>query len=256
LIRITCGDTLEELKNIPDESVDLYLQDPPYNVLSCSWEENVIRDNRLRDEMIRTLKPDGTFIFFASGKFTFAIQNYFAKWYKYKYIWVKSNKTNFANAKYMPMCAYEEILVFCKSGNIKKMTYNPQGIIEIKDKKEIKVSPTTRKAYNVTSLYDTYTQTHTGYPDDILRGFKSVTKKKHTSEKPVELLEHLIKTYSNDGELVVDGFAGSFSTGEAAVKLNRSFIGIDKEEKFVSMGSDRIVEALEGKNGEINEAHQ
>ena len=250
--RIICGRTLDELKKLEDGSIDLILQDPPYNCLEVAWEEDIFADgDELLNEVKRVLKPNGTMILFTSGPFTFRSQVYFSELFRYKYVWLKQKSTNFIHSKNKPMTKHEDILIFSKGvaahlgQSERRMTYNPQGLIAI--------APVTRKtnkenknhATPIRTSKESYTTSWKNYPCDVLSGFPetSPNNKIHTSEKPVDLLMYLINTFSNEGEIVFDGYAGSFSTAEAALRTNRQFICVDKIPEFVEKGINRI-EAL------------
>lgn len=240
-VKLYKGDCLIEMKNIPDKSVDMILCDLPYNMTSISWD-CLIPFDKLWEQYKRIIKPNGNIVLFSAGMFTYQLIQSNIKDFRYKLIWKKNVPTGMASAKYRPMKYYEEICVF---GNA-KATYNPimKGRVGIGkacynyehycgDNNHLKLDKQKRK-------YDPdFVQ-----PSDVLE-FNVVPNRKgklHPTEKPIELLEYLIKTYSNDNGLVLDNCAGSFSTAIAAMNTNRRFIGIEKEEKYFEIGLKRIKE--------------
>ena len=180
---------------------------------------------------------------FASGQFTYKLISSNEKIYRYKWIWFKTKRGNFVNAKNRPMTSYEEILVFSKgttaNGSKIKMKYYPQGLIPIH---KINIDNGTRfgtMAGKRPSHKKETIQEYTNYPFDVLQ-FESVGKPIHPTQKPVALLEYLIKTYTNEGETVLDNCMGSGSTGIACVNTNRNFIGIELDEKYFNIAKERI----------------
>ena len=242
-IKLFCGDCLNEMKNIEDKSVNLILCDLPYGSTSCSWDI-IIPFDKLWDEYNRVLTDNGIVVLFSSGFFTIDLINSNRKDFKYKLIWKKNVPTGMSSAKYRPMKYYEEICVFYK----KVGTYNPQM------KPRVGVG---KACYN----YDHYCgeSNHVEYkkvkkrydpdlvqPSDVLE-FNVVPNrngKVHPTQKPIELLEWLINTYSNENDLVLDNTMGSGSTGVACKNLNRDFIGIEKDEKYFEIAKQRIEEVV------------
>ena len=242
-IKLFCGDCLNEMKNIEDKSVNLILCDLPYGSTSCSWDI-IIPFDKLWDEYNRVLTDNGIVVLFSSGFFTIDLINSNRKDFKYKLIWKKNVPTGMSSAKYRPMKYYEEICVFYK----KIGTYNPQM------KPRVGVG---KACYN----YDHYCgeSNHVEYkkvkkrydpdlvqPSDVLE-FNVVPNrngKVHPTQKPIELLEWLVNTYSNENDLVLDNTMGSGSTGVACRNLNRNFIGIEKDEKYFEIAKQRIEETV------------
>ncbi len=242
-IKLFCGDCLEEMQNIEDKSVNLILCDLPYGSTSCSWDI-IIPFEDLWKEYNRVLTDNGIVVLFSSGFFTIDLINSNRKDFKYKLIWKKNVPTGMSSAKYRPMKYYEEICVFYK----KVGTYNPQM------KPRVGVG---KACYN----YDHYCgeSNHVEYkkvkkrydpdlvqPSDVLE-FNVVPNrngKVHPTQKPIELLEWLINTYSNENDLVLDNTMGSGSTGVACKNLNRDFIGIEKDEKYFEIAKQRIEEVV------------
>jgi DNA modification methylase len=232
------GDCLELMKDIPDGSIDMILCDLPYGVTGCKWD-TVIPFEPLWKQYNRIIKQDGAIALFGSQPFTSALVMSNPKMFKYEWIWLKGRGQNFAHAKKQPMRGHESILVFY----LKQPTYNP--IMTEAPEKNIRKPQyhTTHftELYNVNKMpsldYDPTKRYPLSYQMfSVGRG----RDKKHPNEKPVELLEYLIKTYTNEGDLVLDNCAGSGSTLVAAKNLNRQFIGIEKEEKYYNICLERL----------------
>ena len=241
-IKLFHGDCLEVMKDIPDKSVDMILCDLPYGTTECKWDKFI--DNKsMWEHYNRILKESGNILLFASQPFTTKLIESNPKMFRYEIIWVKTRPTGFANANYRPMKKHENILIFTKSststaGNI-HATYNPQGLIEC----ERKIKRTSRGYQGERqNSKDEYISKFTNYPTSIIE-FSSEGKTVHPTQKPVELLEYLIKTYSNEGEVVLDNCMGSGSTGVACINTNRKFIGIELDEKYFEIAKERIEKA-------------
>ena len=239
MIELYNGDCLVEMKKIEDGVVDLILCDLPYGTTKINWD-TIIPFEELWEQYHRVLKKNGIVVLFSSGLFTIDLILSNRKEFKYKLIWKKNVPTGMSSAKYRPMKYYEEICVFSMS----KGTYNPQM------KERIGVG---KACYN----YDHYCgdSNHVSYekvkkkydpdfvqPSDVLE-FNVVPNrngKLHPTQKPVDLLEWLIKTYSNEEDLVLDNCMGSGSTGVACKNTNRSFIGIEKDIKYFDIAKERL----------------
>ena len=239
MIKLYNGDCLVEMNKVEDKSVDLILCDLPYGSTQCSWD-SIIPFDKLWEQYNRVLKETGIIILFSSGLFTIDLINSNRKDFKYKLIWKKNVPTGMSSAKYRPMKYYEEICVFYK----KKGTYNPQ----MKPREGVGKACYNYDHYCGDSNHVSYEKVKKRYdpdwvqPSDILE-FNVVPNrngKVHPTQKPIELLEWLIKTYSNEDDLVLDNTMGSGSTGVACVNLNRNFIGIEKEEKYFEIAKQRI----------------
>lgn len=237
-------DCLEVMKNISDKSIDLILCDLPYGTTASSWDK-IINADDLWQQYERIIKDNGAIVLFASGQFTYKLISSNEKIYRYKWIWLKTKRGNFVNAKNRPMTSYEEILVFSKgataNGSKIKMKYYPQGLIPIH---KINIDNGTRfgtMAGKRPSHKKETIQEWTNYPFDVLQ-FASVGKPIHPTEKPVALLEYLIKTYTNENETVLDNCMGSGSTGVACKNLNRNFIGIELDKDYFEIAKKRIEE--------------
>ena len=226
------GDCLELMKNIPDKSIDMILCDLPYGVTQNKWD-SVIPLDILWKEYKRIIKPNRAIVLTSTQPFTSQLIMSNLNMFSYEWIWVKSKITGVLNAKKMPVRKHENILIFCD----KKATgvYNPQGLIP---KNTITKQGGNSNNYGKRKTED-YIQEWTNYPRDVLE-IASEGKTIHPTQKPVALLEYLIKTYTNEGEIVLDNCMGSGSTGVACVNLKRNFIGIELEEEYFKIAEERI----------------
>lgn len=243
------GDCLELMKRIPDGSIDMILADLPYGTTACKWD-NLIPAEALWREYERLIRRDGAIVLTASGQFTHRLIQSNLSLYKYKWIWVKTKKGNFVNAKNRPMTSFEEVVVFSKggtaNGSLNKMRYFPQGL-----KPTHKVSRDNGSRFGSMAgkrpSHKTETvQKWTNYPSDVLY-FNSEGKPTHPTQKPVALFEYLIRTYTNEGELVLDNVIGSGTTAVAAINAGRNFIGIEREPEYVEIARKRVTDALKAK---------
>jgi DNA modification methylase len=232
------GDCLEKSEQVPSHSVDLILCDPPYGTTVCKWD-TVIPYEQLWEMYKRVLKPNGTIILFGVEPFSSALRLSNLEQYKYDWKWKKNNAANFAQAKNMPLKNLEDIMVFGNFGlsqNSKMLTrYKPQGVKEVNWERP----PKGWSEHRPTHSNNSYTQTQTGYPTQIL-DFPLETEKLHPTQKPISLLKYLIKTYTSENDLVFDNCMGSGSTGVAAFSLNRRFVGIEKDIKYFNIAHDRL----------------
>ena len=232
------GDCLEIMKEIPDKSVDMILCDLPYGTTACKWDI-VIPFEPLWEHYKRLIKPNGAIVLFGSEPFSSYLRMSNLEMYRYDWIWEKDNHTNFLNIKKQPGKRHELISVFYK----KQPTYNPQMW---EGKESHSVGKQTGKKVNREYLGSEFeiketTKTNLKYPISLLR-FKGEGRGKaiHPTQKPVPLFEYLIKTYTNEGETVLDNAMGSGTTGIACLKTKRKFIGIELEEKYFKIAKERI----------------
>ena len=244
MIKLYQGDCLEVMKQIPDKSVDMILCDLPYGTTACKWD-TVIPFEPLWESYERIIKDDGAIVLTASQPFTSSLVMSNTKLFKYEWIWQKAVGSNFATTKYMPMKEHESVLVFGKKmpryfpikqeraeGGKSRLNYGHNG----SRLKEGVYGVIKKNGWNV------------GYYDQDLRCPSSVqffnNREKgiglHPTQKPVALFEYLIKTYTNDGDTVLDNCMGSGTTGVACKHLNRNFIGIELDEKYFKIAKDRI----------------
>lgn len=222
------------MKTIPDGSVDMILADPPYGTTECKWD-SIIDISKMWSELERVIKPNGAIVLTSAQPFTSMLVCSNPKLFKYDLIWDKPAGTGFFNAKKMPLRNHENILVFYK----KLPTYNPQMTHGHKRKTAVKKEVNSEvygKAFKKTN-YDSTSR----YPRSI-QTFSSDKQKSslHPTQKPIALMEWLINTYTNEGDNVLDFVMGSGSTGVAAKNLNRSFIGIELDEKYFEVAKNRI----------------
>lgn len=227
------GDCLDLMKNISDHSIDFICIDPPYGLTAAKWDCNISFD-LLWEQFNRIGKKDYIVAIFGSQPFTTKVISSNIENFKYCWYWNKNQGTNFFHAKRMPIRKVEEISIFGGKQYIPQIT---DGHIPTNSAK----GKSYGKTYHGTNIRDYIGGQTTRYPDNILN-FKCVDNysRVHSSQKPVELLEYLIKTYTTEGDLVLDCFAGSGSTLLAAKKLNRQFFGIEKEEEYDNICLDRI----------------
>jgi site-specific DNA-methyltransferase (adenine-specific) len=244
-IELIQGDCLGVMRDIPDGSVDMVLTDPPYGTTACKWD-SVIPLEPMWEQLKRVIKPNGAIVMTASQPFTTTLIMSNVKMFKYSLVWEKSRVSHFAQAPYRFLTTHEDVAVFSFGGTSKnsksRMTYNPQGLSECRKMMKGKGHSDHRPSKN--KQLD-YLQTKTGYPKSILR-FKSDNAKEHPTQKPVSLMEYLIKTYTNEGETVLDFTMGSGTTGVACKNLNRNFIGIEKDLDYFKIAEARI-NAVENK---------
>ena len=237
MIDLRLGDCLEVMKTIKSGSIDAIITDPPYGTTSCKWD-SVIDFELMWEELNRIIKPNGAIVLFGSEPFSSALRMSNIKNYKYDWKWEKPNGVNFAQCNHMPMSVYEDIIVFGNFGMAKNAkiqpTYNPQGVEKVYIKKKAKTNCEHRPNRNNKD----HVQEYKNYPRQILR-FKR-ERGKHPTQKPILLMEYLIKTYTNENETVLDFTMGSGSTGVAAKQTNRNFIGIEQDEKYFNVASERI----------------
>ena len=238
------GDCLELMKDIPDKSIDLVLTDPPYGTTACKWD-SVIPFEPMWAELKRITKDNAAIVLFGNEPYSSLLRTSNIEYYKYDWIWHKSKVGGAFSAKVRPMKTHENISVFCKlpAANIKsdKMIYYPQGIESCNKINKNTLTLRASADFRRPSLKETYTQTQTGYPKSILE-IASESNTVHPTQKPVALLEYLIKTYTLEGETVLDFTMGSGSTGVACKNLGRKFIGIEKDENYFKIAEKRIQE--------------
>lgn len=234
------GNCLELMKNIPSKSVDMVLCDLPYGTTRNKWD-TVIPFAPLWNDYDRIIKDNGAIVLFGSGLFSADLMESNRKMWRYNLIWEKTQPTGFLNANRMPLRNHEDILVFYK----KLPTYNPQKtqgherkVSSAKHKEKCRKTENYGK-YNLSS-YDSTER----FPCSVVRFPKDIqTSALHPTQKPVALLEYLIKTYTNEGDVVLDNCMGSGSTGVACVNTNRSFIGIELDENYFKIAETRIRQA-------------
>jgi len=235
--QIICGDCLEVMPLLPDKSIDMILCDLPYGTTACKWD-TIIPFEPLWAQYERIIKDNGAIVLFGSEPFSSALRMSNIKHYRYDWKWDKVKPSTGLHAKIMPLKDYEDIMVFYK----KKAIYNPQmkeANIRI-DKPRI---ANNGEAFGGKEILRQHKNNGLSYPRAILR-FSNANQNNrlHPTQKPVDLCEYLIKTYTNEGEIVLDNCIGSGTTAIAALNTGRFFIGIEKEEKYVEIARKRIAE--------------
>lgn len=243
------GDCLELMREIPDKSIDMILCDLPYGQTHNKWD-SVIPMNILWEQYNRIIKDNGAIVLFASGIFTYKLAASNMKYFRYSLVWDKVRTTGFLNANRMPLRRHEDILVFYKS----LPTYNPQmteggepshsrGTKWI-DKGKAQDKGLTYSKYDHMDYSISFDRTQK-YPTSIIRVPNIVQKNVHPTQKPVELCEWLVKTYTNEGDLVLDNCMGSGSTGVACLHTNRNFIGFELDENYFNIAKERLEKEME-----------
>mgnify|MGYP002884654371 FL=1 len=258
------GDCLVEMNNITENSVDLVLCDLPYGTTDrkgikdkgdnrlLEWD-TVIPLDKLWEHYKRVLKPNGAVVLTADQPFTSQLIISNIDWFKYEWIWKKKKTTGFLLANYRPMKQTEDIVVFSPAGaaaasrNGGNMTYNPQGLIEKRVKKKNSAKRLGKFLHNPEHmgagnklLHDTdYEQKYTNYPSEIIE-FGLDKDSVHPTQKPVALMEYLIRTYTNEDDIVLDNCMGSGTTGVACMNTNRQFIGIEMNDNYFKIAEERI----------------
>lgn len=252
-IKLWHGDCLELMKDIPDKSVDAIICDLPYEVLNrgnknAKWDK-IIPLDKLWNQYCRLIKDNGAIVLFSQGKFTARLILSNERMWRYNLIWDKINRpTGFLNANRMPLRIHEDICVFYKSQPV----YNPQFTEGNYNHKRGGAGNGSNKCKN--GCYGNFVQTEVvmtkkKYPTSIIRVSKEHKKDNffHPTQKPVALIEWLVKTYTNENELVLDNTMGSGTTGIACVNTNRKFIGIELDDDYYDIACKRVKEAISNK---------
>lgn len=236
-IELWLGDCLEKLNDIPNKSVDMVFADLPYGTTACKWD-SILPFDKLWENFIRVSKPNTNFIFTASQPFTSALVMSNPKMFKYEWIWEKEQATNPMLAKKQIMKVHENVLIFYN----KQGVYNPQMI------KGNPYSGFSSEESKIGEVYGGRKSVHkenngTRYPTSIQKFSREDRRKNlHPTRKSNALMDYIVKTYSNEGDLVLDPTMGSGTTGEACVRLNRRFIGIEKHKRYFKIANKRINE--------------
>lgn len=239
-------DCIEKMKELEDASIDMILCDLPYGTTDCAWD-TVIPFDKLWEQYERIIKEDGAIVLFGNEPFSSLLRTSNLKLYKYDWKWDKINGANFLNAKYQPLKNVEDIMVFSKArvtnGTRPPIKYNPQGFKEHIETKVNNSDSTGTFSSSSIKKGKEFTSTGHGYPKCIIQ-FKKDTGGFHPTQKPVALLEYLIKTYSNEGDTILDNCMGSGSTGVACMNTGRDFIGIELNEEYFKIAEKRIEDAI------------
>jgi site-specific DNA-methyltransferase (adenine-specific) len=238
------------MKEIDDGSVDAVIADPPYGTTACKWD-SVIPLEPMWAQLKRVIKPNGAIVLFGSQPFTTALIASNLGEFKYSWVWEKSKGSNFTHAKNMPIKFHEDVCVFSAAPighasqlGARRMSYNPQDLVRV-DKKWSRPRKyetehgLTRDSHKLERVIE-----FEGYPTSILRFGNSDNRERglHPTQKPVALMEYLIRTYTNEGETVLDNCMGSGTTGVACVKTKRDFIGIELDDGYFKIAEQRIME--------------
>jgi len=234
---VICGDCLIEMGNIPDKSIDMVLCDLPYQITSCSWDI-VIPFEPLWEQYKRIIKDNGAIVLTASQPFTSILITSNLKMFKYEIIWEKEKPSNFMLLPKQFGKIHENILIFCKTST----KYNPIKIkanINKMDKRKRFNDVNKKRGVTPETILFRPRDNGLRYPDSVIYFDRDETAL-HPTQKPVALFEYLIKTYTNEGDLVLDNCAGSFTTAIAAENLKRRWICIEKEKKYCDIGQERI----------------
>jgi DNA modification methylase len=244
-IKLIKGDCLKIMKNIPDGKIDMILCDLPYGTTVCEWD-TVIPFEPLWEQYIRIIKDNGAIVLFGSEPFSTELRHSNLKMFKYDWIWDKVKPSGHLNAKIMPLKEHEIISIFSKG----KCVYYPQGLEKMyKIQKKSNSDTTLGNGYSTFGKNNKTTiQTVGNYPRSILT-FNKPSKTLHPTQKPVDLLEYMIKTYTNEGEIILDNCMGSGSTGVAAINTNRKFIGIELDSNYYNIAKNRIIKTINRKEG-------
>jgi len=231
-ITIIQGDSIQEMQKLPNQSINMILCDLPYGMTANKWDSIIPLDS-LWIEFKRLLKPKGCVVLTGMQPFTSKLVMSNPEWFKYEWIWKKSNSTGFLNAKKQPLRIHENILVFCEGQG----TYNPQKMGF--NRKLRRSNPkNTSQNYGNQEGYFAFSSGKQ-YPKSII-AYSSDKEKLHPTQKPVSLFEYLIETYTDEGDTVLDCCIGSGTTAIACMRTDRKCIGIEKEQKYVDMTNKRI----------------
>ncbi len=238
MINLMQGDCLERMKEIESGSIDMILTDPPYGTTACKWD-SIIPLEPMWEQLKRVIKPNGAIVITASQPFTSVLVGSNLKMFKYCWIWEKSKATGHALCKKRPLKAHESVIVFCDGVEVymPQMTEGKPYKSKLGKRESLEFSTGTKRNDNKTGAR---------YPRSVQYFKTSESERngyKHPTQKPVALMEYLIKTYTHEGETVLDFTMGSGSTGVACKNLNRNFIGIELDEDYFNIAKKRIEEA-------------
>jgi site-specific DNA-methyltransferase (adenine-specific) len=247
-IELWLGDCLLEMRKIPNKSVDMILADLPYGSTNCAWD-TPIDLCELWKQYKRIIKPYHAIVMFSAQPFTSILGASNIQWLKYSWIWEKNRSTGHVHSKNKPMKKHEDVLVFSEGNTLhlgqseKRMPYYPQGLIEMEGgtKRRTRHDAGDEAVMGKRKSHKETLWTHTGYPTTILHFDIEMNEKRfHETQKPIDLCEYLIKTYSLEGELVLDNVMGSGSSGVACKNTNRRFLGIEKDVNYFDIAENRI----------------
>ena len=232
------GECLEEMAKLPDGCVDMVMCDPPYGTTACKWD-SVIPLEPMWEQLKRAIKPNGAIVMTASQPFTSVLVTSNLKMFKYCLVWDKVNSSSGLHAKVQPLRSHEDITVF----GVGRVNYTPQ-MISSKHRIDKERHIPNGDAFDSKVVSRVYNNNGLKYPKSVLTISNANQKNKvHPTQKPVALMEYLIKTYTNEGETVLDFTMGSGTTGVACKNLGRDFIGIERDDKYFEIAKNRIENA-------------
>ncbi len=248
-IDLRYGDTIEQMKLIPDKSINAIICDLPYGTTKCKWD-SIIPFDKLWEQYNRIINPNGAIVLFGAEPFSSLLRTSNINGYKYEWVWVKSRPIGFLNVKKMPLKNTELISIFYNN----QPTYNPQGVVKINKKR---INDNSKNGNNKTGLSGhnggkmkgEYIQEYTNYPTQVL--IFASERGLHPTQKPVSLMEYLILTYSNENDLILDNTFGSCTTGIACINTNRNFIGIENNMDYFNISLKRVEEKRKEKDFNI-----
>ena len=257
-INLINDDCLNAMQDIPDKSIDMILCDLPYGTTACKWD-SIIPTISLWEQYKRIIKPTGIIALFGSQPFSSTLISSNYDWFKYELIWEKCRASGHLHAKNKPLKSHENILIFSGGTTVhasqskNRATYNPQLTDGYPSKRTFNKANTGKLNHepsksNLEFIGKEIINEGVRYPRSVIKCSFHNVGNLHPTQKPTELLEYLIKTYTNENELVLDNTMGSGSTGVACINTNRNFIGIEKDLNYFNIAKDRI----ESENNKIN----
>ena len=234
-INLMQGDCLELMSDIPDGSVDMIMADPPYGTTACKWD-SIIPLEPMWAHLKRVIKKNGAIVLTASQPFTTTLISSNMGMFKYCWVWIKEKGKGHLNCKIMPLKSVEDVCVFYSH----QVTYNPQfGHGAPYTKLNCNKQTLNKGVYGKVNVSNNTVNAGKRFPKTDLH-FSGLQRTVHPTQKPVALMEYLIKTYTNEGETVLDFCMGSGTTGVASRNLNRDFIGIEKDESYFEIAQERL----------------
>lgn len=243
------GDCLTEMDRIADGSIDAIIADLPYGTTACRWDTTIPLEP-LWKHYKRVIKPRGAIVLFGSQPFTSRLVTSNMEWFKYCLVWEKTIGSGFINCKNRPISKHEDLCIFSPGTTAnrspRRMTYNPQGLIYAPYHKN-RNKPMTAKPGGFLGTRPShvaeYDVEYVNYPCTILKFPNPNNKLVHPTQKPIALLEYLVRTYTNENETVLDNCFGSCTTGVACLNANRDFVGIEKNKEYFRIGKARVADA-------------
>jgi site-specific DNA-methyltransferase (adenine-specific) len=241
--KLLLADCFDALPEISDESVDMVLSDPPYGTLHLKWDNRKLNIDALWSELNRVIKPNGAIVLTAIMRFAVKLINSNYRNFRYDLVWEKSMPVGHPNSNRAPLRNHELILAFSK----KLTAYNPQGLIKLEKPRKHRDKNREGNIYRGTA-YNEHLQYYSNYPRSVLKFSNSIRDRIHPAQKPVDLFEYLIKTYTNPGELVLDPFAGSGTTAVAALNTGRRFLCFENDREIYERAIERLKKKLAEKD--------